>query len=135
MKHDVMPARIPSSANQPQSHRLRAILRRLSEPPKAPRLGEVAGLVADAILERDEDALAASQGALQRTYAQHLSNDALCEERGRILSLIDTVDWTLRRITPLGVLGRLRRGTTERRFLEVLADESKQLDTDLADVL
>ncbi len=124
-----------------RAKRLRALLGELLElrTGVADKFRALALLISDAGLESDEEALVAGHRGLQRLYAQQLAApEPTAEElvaRGRTLALLDVVDSTSRRVTPLSALKRLRRGRAERHFLELLAEEQSLTDAQLSDAL
>lgn len=104
----------------------------------ASRFGRLAVLVGDAVREGDDASLVAAQRGLRRVFSQGLSmSDSAehAEERGRLLSLLDLVDWALQRLTPAAPLERLRRGAPDRRVLELLAEEGQLSRQEIADLL
>lgn len=76
------------------------ILKGLTEPAATGRYRALAALIADAALAADETALQQAQDGLQRLHAAQLATNSSgqAEDRGRVLALLDSVDWTLRRL-------------------------------------
>jgi predicted NBD/HSP70 family sugar kinase len=97
----------------------------------------LAVLIGDAALESDESSLIAGRRGLQRVFARRFADaeQDSSEERGRVLTMIDIVDWMLRRLTPIASLAALRRGTLERQLLELLGDEGEVSDREAAEIL
>lgn len=81
-------------------------------------------LVTDASLAADEPALEAAQEGLQLLYSQQavLSNpdDEHCEQRGRLLGMIDVTHWALRRL-PSALQVGLDPSSHAGRFLTAVA--------------
>jgi predicted NBD/HSP70 family sugar kinase len=99
----------------------------------------LAMLLADAALDADEDSLSIGQRMLKRVYFRQLrmpepSTEAL-EQRGRVLALIDVLQWLLRRITPPAEVTSLEPAGHPRRFLEAIAVRPGLSNQNLASLL
>jgi predicted NBD/HSP70 family sugar kinase len=107
------------------------------------RVGEVgtgdfnalAMLIVDAVLDGDDASLRAAQDGLQRVYGeQSWLEDPSAEQmesRGRVLGMIDLVQWSLRRVVPKSLVARLEPDGYARRFLELVAETPGLSNTEL----
>jgi DNA-binding transcriptional ArsR family regulator len=93
-------------------------------------------LLTDAILASDESALLAGEEGLQRVYATQLDVEEpdaeQLQQRGRVLSALQFVTWTLRRLTPAELIARLEPGSYARAFLEAIDRHSGLSNGDIA---
>ena len=127
-----------TSEPEGRAARVRSVMRDLAERQgnAVENFRALALLVADSVLETDEMTLATGHRGLQRLYARQAAKSRPTaeelEERGRALALLEVLDWTLRRVTPTAVLARLRRGSPDRGFLELLDDTPALNDATLA---
>jgi DNA-binding transcriptional ArsR family regulator len=103
------------------------------------RYDALAVLLTDAILSTDETALLAGQDGLQRVHAAQLHvaepTPANFEQRGRVLTALEFVTWTLRRLTPAALTAQLERGGYTRRFLEAIERDPGLSNNELAELL
>jgi predicted NBD/HSP70 family sugar kinase/predicted transcriptional regulator len=109
---------------------VRRLLGELEERAGAGSEGEfeaVAMLLADAALAGDEGSLVAAQQGLQRVYGRQLRVERPAAEelelRGRVLALLDVLQWALRRLTPASALARLEPSSHARAFLDAIVAE------------
>ena len=96
----------------------------------------LAMMIADAALDADEASLTAAQEGLQRLYGLQSWIDQPSPEqreaRGRVLGMIDLLQWTLRRVVPKTLLGQLEPTSHAHRFLEFLAEQPGISNQELA---
>jgi DNA-binding MarR family transcriptional regulator len=105
----------------------------------AARYVELAALLEDAKVERDENSLLVAQRGLQRVYARQIAVGTPRPEhyvqRGRILQALDELTWALRRLTPAAEMASLEAGGHAQRFLEVITASPGVYSGQIAELL
>jgi hypothetical protein len=145
MMNEEQPQRFQEPATRaPEGSRLAeltGLLEELEEQPEivAGDFNALAMMIADAILDADDATLTAAQDGLQRLYGlqawiEEPSPEQL-EARGRLLGLIDLLQWTLRRVVPKTLLTRLEPNGYAHRFLEAIAERPGLSNQELIDRL
>jgi DNA-binding MarR family transcriptional regulator len=135
----------------PEGSRLAELTRLLDELEEQPEIlsgdfNALAMMIADAALDADDATLTAAQDGLQRLYGLQAWIDEpspeQLEARGRVLGLIDLLQWTLRRVVPKTLLTRLEPNGHAHSFLQAIADRpglsnqqlTEQLQTDETEI-
>jgi hypothetical protein len=104
--------------------------------PDEGRFRALAMLVVDAILDGDEYALERAHSGLQALYPQVASlGSETAEFPGRLLGLIDVIDWGLERTLSLAFLVDVEPGSYGHSFLKALAEETGLGNADLGAIL
>jgi hypothetical protein len=99
----------------------------------------LAMMVSEAASDADEESLAVAHEGLQRLYGlqawlEEPSTEQV-EARGRVLGLVELLQWALRRVAPKALLSRLEPNGYARRFLEAAAEQPGISNTELAERL
>jgi hypothetical protein len=93
-------------------------------------------LIVDAIFDGDEYSLDHAQRGLQAAYPGLRGEDSRSAElAGRVLGLIDVLDWGIERTLSLAVLVEFEPGSYAHEFLKALAEEPGLSNQDLLAVL